>query len=183
MLALLEGSRRQESGDTAGAWDCYRAVLRMTAHVRRRESLERRWRVTSIALLSWLRKRLATWAADPRTTIPQLRRALEEVVEGRAKARVGFVCAQDRNIWIMRSLERPMHPFRSRADRGGVDLSPGRYAVAGRRESVISTQAQRFLLREPERSRRVVRLLCANWLAHVETPGQRKRPPAVRASR
>ncbi len=39
--------------------------------------------------------------------------------------------------------------------------------------------ASRFLLREAERSRRVVRLLCADWLAHVETPGQRMRPPAV----
>jgi hypothetical protein len=29
LVAFLEGSRRQESGDTAGAWECYRAVLRM----------------------------------------------------------------------------------------------------------------------------------------------------------
>ena len=29
LLVLLEGDRRQERGDTAGAWDCYRAVLRM----------------------------------------------------------------------------------------------------------------------------------------------------------
>jgi hypothetical protein len=29
-------------------------------------------------------------------------------------------------------------------------------------------EAARLLLREPEPSRRVVRLLCANWLAHVE---------------
>ena len=42
--------------------------------------------------------------------------------------------------------------------------------------------ARRFLLREPERSRRVLRLLCANWLAHVETLEQRPRKPAVRAS-
>ena len=37
-VAFLEGSRRQESGDTAGAWDCYRAVLRMITHIRRRGS-------------------------------------------------------------------------------------------------------------------------------------------------
>ena len=39
LLVLLEGDRRQESGDTAGAWDCYRAVLRMATHTRRRGSL------------------------------------------------------------------------------------------------------------------------------------------------
>jgi hypothetical protein len=35
-LAILEGSRRHESGDMAGAWDCYRAVLRTITHLRRR---------------------------------------------------------------------------------------------------------------------------------------------------
>jgi hypothetical protein len=39
--------------------------------------------------------------------------------------------------------------------------------------------ARRFLLREPERSRRVVRLLWANWLAHVEAGDPRR--PAIRA--
>ena len=32
LLALLEGGRRAEDGDMAGAWDCYRAVLRATVH-------------------------------------------------------------------------------------------------------------------------------------------------------
>jgi hypothetical protein len=39
--------------------------------------------------------------------------------------------------------------------------------------------ARRFLLREPERSRRVLRLLCANYLAHAETRGRQPRKPAV----
>jgi hypothetical protein len=42
--------------------------------------------------------------------------------------------------------------------------------------------ARRFLLREPERSRRVLQLLCANWLAQVETHEPRPPKPAVRAS-
>jgi hypothetical protein len=40
-------------------------------------------------------------------------------------------------------------------------------------------QVKRGLAREPERSRRVIRSLFANWLAHVGHPGQRK--PAARA--
>ena len=39
--------------------------------------------------------------------------------------------------------------------------------------------ARRFLLREPERSRRVLRLLCANYLAHVEAHERPPRKPAV----
>ena len=54
-------------------WNCYRAVLRTMVHVRRRESLIDR-RVVNLHQVS-LRKRLATWAVDPRTTIPQLQRA------------------------------------------------------------------------------------------------------------
>src|SRR4029077_996428 len=41
--AFLEGSRRQESGQTAGAWDCYRAVLRMITHIRRRGNTDQRY--------------------------------------------------------------------------------------------------------------------------------------------
>ena len=33
-VVFLEASRRQESGDTAGAWNCHRAVLRMITHMR-----------------------------------------------------------------------------------------------------------------------------------------------------
>jgi hypothetical protein len=38
----------------------------------------------------------------------------------------------------------------------------------------------RFLKHEPDRSRRALRLLFANWLAHVEIPELRQKRPAVR---
>jgi hypothetical protein len=37
-------------------------------------------------------------------------------------------------------------------------------------------------VREPERSRRVLRLLCANYLAHVKTRGRQPQKPAVLAA-
>ena len=54
---------------------------------------------------------------------------------------------------------------------GDMSLSPD---MVGQLEA-----ARRFLLREPERSRRVLRLLCANYLAHAETRGLPPRKPAV----
>jgi hypothetical protein len=33
-VALMEGGRRGENGDMAGAWDCYRALLRLTTQTR-----------------------------------------------------------------------------------------------------------------------------------------------------
>ncbi len=43
-MMLMEGGLREEKDDMAGAWDCYRAVLRMVLHVRRRERLADRAR-------------------------------------------------------------------------------------------------------------------------------------------
>jgi hypothetical protein len=180
-LALLEGSKRQESGDTAGAWDCYRAVLRMAAHIQGRGSLDQR-HCSNIILLAggWLQKRLAPWAADPRTTIPQLHRALDEVLKTEPKPDGDSFAVKTGNLEIMRSLERPVVPRDQQEIEGEwtVRLSDMQLSA-----DIIDSikAAHRFLLREPERSRRVVKLLCANWLANVETPKQRPRKPAVRA--
>ena len=38
-MTYMEGGRRADSGNMAGAWDCYRAILRMYVHLRRRERL------------------------------------------------------------------------------------------------------------------------------------------------
>ncbi len=175
-IMLTEGGLREERGDMAGAWECYRAVLRMTVHVRRRERLNDRMRVT--LWLPAVRKRLATWAADPRTTIHQVRRALEEVVECRPMPEWDAFTLKIEYLDLMRFLNRRVVPPPEQLDeewtyRLGdmqlpIDLARDLY------------QVKRGIAREPERSRRVIRLLFANWLAHVEHPGQRK--PAARAT-
>jgi hypothetical protein len=174
-MTLMEGGLREEKDDMAGAWVCYRAVLRMVVHVRRRERLADRARVT--LWLPVLNKHLATWAADPRTTISQVRRALEEVIECCPKLEWDAFTLKIEYLDLMRFLDRRIVPPREQIEeewtyRLGemqlpVDLALSFY------------QVKRDFAREPERSRRVIRLLFANWLAHVEHPGQRK--PAVRA--
>jgi hypothetical protein len=181
VLALLEGSKRQESGDTAGAWDCYRAVLRMTAHVSRRGSSDRRFRVNIILLArGWLRQRLATWAADRSTTIPQLKSALDEVLKTEPRPEWDSFALKIGYLEIMRSLEEPMDPITQQEIEGERTYRLGDMQLSADIIGSIEA-ARRFLLREPERSRRVLRLLCANWLTHVETPELRPRKPAVRA--
>jgi hypothetical protein len=54
---------------------------------------------------------------------------------------------------------------------GDMSLSPGMVAQL--------EAARRIRLHEPERSRRVLRLLCANYLAHVQSRGRLSRKPAV----
>ena len=171
-LALLEASRRQESGDTAGAWVCYRAVLRTITHLRRRGSTLQRQNAREASRP--LQRRLTDWATGPRTTISQLRTALEVVLENEPKPEWDLFAVKYGYLELMGALERPI-PLSALQEiegewtfrLGDMSLSP---EMVGQLEA-----ARRFLLREPERSRRVLRLLCANYLAHVET---RERPAA-----
>jgi hypothetical protein len=179
LLVLLESDKRQASGDTAGAWDCNRAVLRMATHTRRRGSLLQR-QDRDAYWNGLLQQRLATWAADPGTTIPQLRSALEEVLKSEPRPEWDLFAIKAGYLEMMRSLEQPLHKeIQHLVDLeytyhvGDMQSSPD---LAGYLDA-----ANRFRLREPERSRRVLRLLCANWLAHLETHEPRPRKPAVRA--
>jgi hypothetical protein len=177
LLVQLEAERRQACGDMAGAWDCYRAILRMATHLRRRGSLKQRNDLYGYWELS-LRERLATWAADPRTSNPQLQGALQEALKNEPKPEWDTFAMKAGYLAMMRSLEQPV-PSSVQQDvgweyhfrLGDMDLSAD---MVGRLDT-----GRRFLLREPERSRRVVRLLFANWLASVENEEPRK--PAVSA--
>jgi hypothetical protein len=178
-LALLEGSKRQDGGDSAGAWDCYRAVLRMTTHMRRRGSLHQRFDV-NVYWNGSLRKRLAAWVADPRTTIRELRAALDEVLKGEPRAEWDALAMKSGYLEMIRSLEQPIHPFTRQEIEGestyGLDDVQLSAEMVGHLDA-----ARHFLLREPERSRRVLRLLCANWLTDVEAPVPGRAGPAARA--
>jgi hypothetical protein len=179
-LVLLEGEKRQARGDTVGAWDCNRAVLRMAIHTRRRGSLHQRQDLDAY----WyrlLRQRLATWAADRRTTIPQLRSALEEMFKSEPKPEWDSFAIKAGYLEMMRSLEQPINTELQRL----VDLEYT-YHLGDMQSSPdwvgYFEATYRFRLREPERSRRVLRLLFANWLAHLEIHEPRPRKPAVWAS-
>jgi hypothetical protein len=174
-LSLLEGARRQESGDTAGAWDCYRSVLRMTTHVSRRR-MTHAVRVNTVC--GWLRRRLAAWAADPRTTISQLKSALDEVLKTEPSPDWDSFTLKIGYIEIINMMIRTMNEHDQNRVEGEWTYRLGDMQLS---TDIIGSikEACRFLLREPERSRRVVRLLWANWLAHVEARDPRR--PVVRA--
>ena len=176
-MTYWEGGRRADSGNMAGAWDCYRAILRMYVHLRRRERLMVRLRAD--LHLGELQQRLAKWAGDPRTTIPQLRRALEEVVACRPRPEWDAFTLKREYLDLMQFLDGPVNPPPEQIEEeltyrlGDVELP----ADLGLRLHSIKRQ----LAREPERSRRVIRLLFANWLARVENTDPQRRRPAVRA--
>jgi hypothetical protein len=101
VLVLLEGSRPQEKGDMAGAWDCFRAALRATALVSRWEHL---WEIRLYFGCNWVRQRLATRAADPRTTIPQLHATLDEALKTEPRPDWDSHTLKLRYLEVMRAL-------------------------------------------------------------------------------
>ena len=120
-MTLIEGGLREERGDMAGAWDCYRAVLRMTVHVRRRERLKDRARHSLAPCTAETSRDLGGGSQDhdrPGST----RRGGGRRVP--AQARVGRVHTQER-VSGPHAIPGPACRSPSRTDRGGVDLSTG----------------------------------------------------------
>ncbi len=176
-LALLEASRLEEQGDMAAAWRWYRAVRRMRVHVMRRGSLLQRF--VAEGNCYGLQARIATWAADRRTSVPLLRRALEDVVAGEPQAEwVSFSLKVD-YLRMMDELDEKSGRVEHGDDEYGHLRRVGSPLAVSVSHSVYA--AKRYLTNEPERSRRMLRLAFANWLAHAEDQDPARRKPAARA--
>ena len=158
-LALLEASRLEEQGEMEAAWNWYRAVFRMKVHAMRRGSIFQR--LVADNSCKWLHKRVASWAADRRTAVPLLRRALEDIKSGEPKLEwdafslkvdyLDMMNELDREWgWVQQGEEEDQHVHIR-----GEELPPGL--------SWIPYAAKRYVWNEPERSRRVLRLAFANW--------------------
>ncbi len=158
----------------AGAWGCYRAVLRTIYHVGMHGTVYRR----NIAQ-GWhndLRNRLITWSADPRTTPAMIRQALDDVVACESLAPSESYLLKAEYLDVDRLLDLPNGPTRSAPASWSV-LIPA-YDIGLTPEWTETLYgAWRAWRREPERSRRVMRLAIANWLAYYEIPPE-KRPNA-----
>ena len=173
MLALLEGeqaTRERRHGGRLGL------LSRGPPHDHPHQAAGKHASASAIhgRRAAWLQRRLTDWATDPRTTIPQLRNALEDVLKNEPKPEWDLFAIK---VWLSRTHARAGAAdtaFCSAGDRRGMDISPRRHGSSRPTWSGHLEAARRFLLREPERSRRVLRLLCANYLAHVETRGRRR---------
>ena len=178
-VAFLEGSRRQESGDTAGAWDCYRAVLRMITHSRRRGSTQHRHSARRTS--PYLKRRLTDWATDPRTTPAQLHTALDEVLKNEPNPDWDIPAIKHGYLELMREIERRTPRWVQEEMEVEWTIGLGDMGLSPTMIDYLAT-ARRLLWREPDRSRRVLRLLFAQYLAHLETRELPPRKPAVWAS-
>jgi len=169
-LARLEGSRLEAEGDFAGALDVYAAILRSGKHCGRRGvSIER---LVGVGLYSLGADRVTRWAGNPKVDAVLLRRALAEVDRIEALTPMRSEVVKTEYLMFLNSLNDPQLLGPEMAG-GSV---PRVYTWPGGRAAF--EDLPRLLRREPERSRRVVRLVYANWLAVCDLPPDRKPPRA-----
>lgn len=161
-LATLEATRLEAEGDFAGAWVWHHALLRSSRHLGRRGCFIDR--LIGIAIHSVSSARINHWAAEPKIDASSLRRALDEVIAIDAMTPPDSDAIKWEYLSFLNSMNDPklMDSVALLNSPRGPSLGP---AV---RRSIDS--ALRIFKREPERSRRVIRLVFANWLAYCDLP-------------
>ena len=174
-LALLEASRLEERGDMEGAWGWYRTALRASYHFGLRATGTHR----SVSL-NWrgeLLTRLTDWSSDQRTTPAMVRRALDDVVACSALDPSDSYTLRVEYPDVMRTLDSSWNPGHASPPKRLLDILGSSEYRLSREQAQAIVHAWRFLKREPERSRRVIRLAVANWLACYDLPPERRPKP------
>jgi hypothetical protein len=163
-LALLEGSRRERAGDLAGAWTMYRAALRCSRHVGMHGPLMAR--EIGLGFLRPTRRHIRRWIRAPGLTPDLLREAREDVETCIAMTPPASVTVRTEYFALDAALAQPERWGRYGLHDPSVWYSSNPWAL----------RMAHVVRREPERSRRILRLLIAGIL------GQCDRPPALRPS-
>jgi hypothetical protein len=173
MLSLMEAARLEEAGDWAGAWRWYRASLRSIRQIgnlhpfRMRFHLERTYHPL-------VTRRLDRWAADPRADAELLRRALDDTLAVDALPESDKLALKAEYLALMESFEsaswyalEDSRDFEQLLD--GVGRSTQLFDPGDLHQLAQGlAKARAFALNEPERSRRITRLVFANWLEHID---------------
>jgi hypothetical protein len=154
--ALLEAGRLRAEGDPAGAWTLLKAVVRASRQMEQAVPAAQA-RSHAIIMVQYARGPVAGWAEDPAVSVSLLRRALDDLATAEALTPPLSVVYRSEYLAAEESLAN-LQPLiteraRQRPETGPFDL----FAYAPDLEA--------FMRREPERSRRVLRLLAANDLA------------------
>jgi hypothetical protein len=156
-MALLEGTRLEEAGDTTGAWAWYSAVLRASRHLQMRSSSTLCG--SGRALASLAGERVVPWAQNPRTDGAALRRALTDLLAVQKMTPPNSEALKADYLTLMSI-------FRERARATSVDDDRFLWFNDHPRLYRLLT----YLRREPERSQRVENIVFAHWLRHADNP-------------
>jgi hypothetical protein len=163
--AGLEASRLEASGDFKSAWTWYRAILRSMDHGER--GLGIAGRRDQLRVRAALAEPVLRWAADGRVDVKTLRGALADLVALHEGAPREIDTYKTTYIELMHIIEV------------GATTPTNYIGPVVPLLGVLPSSTNRVWMpmrQEPERSRRVLRLIFANWLAwegrpRAERPG------------
>lgn len=172
-LAGLRAMRLRLDGDHAGAWTWVRAGLRCSLLSGQNGFLIER--IVGTSLYGEATTLALKWADDPRVETALIRKALDDVLalESLAPA-YGPVVLREFHCMMNTTEDRPML-------RRSLETPNGR----GPRSRVVGEKkwvqaVYEGLRREPERSRRIVRLVTANWLSACDLPDAERSARAMK---
>ncbi len=177
-LAVWEGARRESQGDFETAWGWYRAVLRASRLEAQHGVVIQR--LVSIALDKMAADAVARWSSNPQVNAALLRRALAEIQEIDATTPPNVRSLQYDYIILNKELRDP-GPLLTEYISNQKNLPWVFYLAAGLYPKWVKLQVAVGF--DAERSKRVLRLYCANWLAAAKLPKSRRPPLATIARR
>lgn len=175
-LAALEGSRHEETNEMAEAWRWYRATLRSSRHVGKRGVIIER--MIGAALHEQATRRIVSWSTNPRVDTALLRQALADTLA--ADAMTPPVSENLKYDYVM--YLQDLNELRVLVD--DIPLPGGTIGqwVEQRIPRGVRHNFQRTRLslsNDDERSRRLLRLLLANWLPQVDRSESERAPMAI----
>jgi hypothetical protein len=168
-LSCLEASRLESIDDVRGAWVWHRAALRTSRHLGRHSTLIER--LIGVSIHAQAANRITAWAKRPQVDAGMLRQALSNIELSDEMASPQSEWVKTEYLTFIHSMERP-DLLKALID--GLETPKG----SERRQRVALHHVEAFLKREPERSRRLLRLVFANWLAYCDRP-KSERPPRL----
>ncbi len=172
-LGLMAGLRMESQGELEEAWDWYRAVLRCSRHIEMHGGFVER--LYGIGMINAASGPVQVWSDHPNLNVGLLRKALDELVAIDAMTppysqnlraeyyfTAGLLDDPDLSLW---KIQHGLNATAPEAEEGPTPRDR------------LAEAFWRLALREPERSRRAMNLLWANWLSACDLPA------AERASR
>ena len=176
LMAQLEAARHQEAGEQAEAWAWHRASLRCLRQIGIFDPINSRPTLES-SYHPWICREVDRWASNPNVNSALLRQALKDVLA------IDEIDGNDADAFkseyvnVLRQIDDPPVELSERIEKRLLnDLSYGHVAVDSPTEGIGLSSAGKsikvlkgFTLHEPERSRRVARLIFTNFLKNADT--------------
>jgi hypothetical protein len=170
-LSNLQACKLQHEGDHAGAWTWLRASLRSGRHSGMNGFIIEG--LVGNAIYGMTSSQAMKWAENPKVDARLLRQALDDVLAMERLDRSPSHMVRSEYFGTLNSL-RDFETSERMLIMAGQDQPSWRARISSRLERFAGV-----LTHEPERSRRVSRLILANWLSACDLPQAERKKRSV----